>query len=185
MTRKEQLEFCSVCQNRAFYPKTGIICKLTMELADFDYKCDKYLADEKEVKLVKQEKESIKNEENISINNGRISLFVLGGSYILIGFLESFYFENHNIIFGIIDWGVAACFIGLAIWSFSKPYFAIISGLILYILLIVLLAIIEPFTIFIGSIWKIIVISYLIYAIKTAKEKKDKIKVKNNNLLDG
>jgi hypothetical protein len=181
MTREEQLEFCSVCQNKTFSPKAGIICKLTMELADFDYKCDNYLADEKEVEIVEQKKESIKNDVNKSINKGRISLFVLSGLYILAGFLEGFYIEYYNIIFGIIDWGIATCFMGLAIWSFSKPYFAILSGLIIYVLLVILLALIEPATIFSGIIWKIIIISYLAYATKTAKEENDK----NNNFLNG
>ena len=185
MTREDQLAFCSVCKNRTFNPKKGIICKLTMEVADFDYQCDDYIEDENEAKLVKQKKDALKGEANETINTGRVALFFIAGIYILVGFLESFYIEHHNIIFGFIDWGVAGCFIGLAIWSLSKPYFAILSGLMLYVLIILILALIEPMTIFKGIIWKIFIILYLIYATKTAKEEKNKIKVENSDLLDG
>ncbi|MHB1278752.1 MAG: hypothetical protein ACYC1Q_10170 [Bacteroidia bacterium] len=47
MTRKEHLEFCSACSNRAFDPKQGIICGLTNVVADFDPTCDTYEADPK------------------------------------------------------------------------------------------------------------------------------------------
>ena len=179
MTREEQLVFCSVCKNRAFNPKTGIICNITMKVADFEYKCDNFIENEKEAELVDQKKEALKGEVNKSINQGRIALFVLAGIYIVVGFLESFYIDFHNIVFGIIDWGVAVCFLGLAIWSFSKPYFALLSGLILYLLIIVILALIDPVTIFSGIIWKVLIITYLIYATKTAKEEKSKIIIKN------
>ncbi len=45
MTRKEQLEFCSVCTNRIFDPKQGIICGLTNQIATFQESCDDFNRD--------------------------------------------------------------------------------------------------------------------------------------------
>lgn len=45
MTRKEHLEFCSICSHRAFDPNQGVICGLTSAVADFDPTCDSYELD--------------------------------------------------------------------------------------------------------------------------------------------
>ena len=82
------------------------------------------------------------------------------------------------IVFGIIDWVVAECFMGLAIWSFSKPYFAILSGLILYILIITILTLLDPITIISGIILKALIIRYLITLLKPIREKKVKLTLK-------
>ncbi|MBL1280213.1 MAG: hypothetical protein COA33_008080 [Fluviicola sp.] len=184
MTREEYLTFCSVCKNRAFDPKKGIICKITSEVAAFEGNCSNYIVDDREVAIAEQQQQSNKNEVKKEINNGRYALLIIGGLYIIAGFAESFIIEGHDIIFGIIDWGVAAIFIGLGIWSFRKPYIALIIGLSFYIFIIALLAFADPSTILSGIIWKILIIFYLISSIKTAKDQKPKTQIKSDDLLD-
>ena len=46
MTRAEQLTFCKRCTNRKMDMKTGLICKLTGEKADFENECDTFALDE-------------------------------------------------------------------------------------------------------------------------------------------
>ena len=50
MTREERLKFCSVCTNRAFNPKQGMICGITNEVASFEGTCADYKEDAREVK---------------------------------------------------------------------------------------------------------------------------------------
>ena len=89
---------------------------------------------------------------------------------------------GNKLLFGIIDWIIAAIFIGFGFWSFYKPYVALIAGLIFYLSLILLFAIVDPITIIKGIVLKIIVISYLIYSIKVAKNERSGNQ--SNEILD-
>lgn len=184
MDRKEHLKFCSVCTNKSFNSKVGVTCGLTEQIADFEGNCENYIEDEKEVEVSKQWKESLQSDKKKSINKGRIALFLLGGLYVVIGILEGYIIEYHDIIYGIIDWGIAAIFIALAIWSYTKPYLALILGLALYILINLLFAFIDPSTILKGIIWKVLIISSLIYSIKNSKGEKIINKFDKSDILD-
>ncbi|MFT5858093.1 MAG: hypothetical protein ACI865_000177 [Flavobacteriaceae bacterium] len=184
MTREDQLEFCSVCTNRSFNPKLGIVCGLTDERATFEGNCKDYIENDRAKVNQDRQVESRKDETTQSINKGRTALFVIGGVYTFLGFYEAFYILYHQLIFGIIDWALAAIFIGLAIWSYQKASLALIIGLIVYVGLIVLLAAVDPTTVFKGIIWKALVIYYLIYSIKTARTEEAKVKLKRADLLD-
>lgn len=46
MTRDEHLVFCKKCLNREFDPQQGIICKETMQKADFEVECEIFERDE-------------------------------------------------------------------------------------------------------------------------------------------
>jgi hypothetical protein len=173
MTREERLEYCKVCTNRSFDPKHGIICGLTNKVADFDCECPEYNPDNDAIASSERVKAIRKDETKSTINKGRIALFVIGGLYILTGFLEAYVLPNNDILYGYIDWGIAAAFIGLGIWSYKKPALALTIGLIFYIAIILLLAAIDASTIFEGIIWKILIITYLIYAISTARKEGD------------
>ena len=48
LSRKEQLEYCKVCQNKTFSQKSGIICKITNAKASFTTVCKDYVLDTKE-----------------------------------------------------------------------------------------------------------------------------------------
>jgi hypothetical protein len=182
MDRDAQLKFCSVCKNKTFNPKHGTICGLTNELPMFSGTCKDYLEDEREVRLQKLVTEKEESETKKTLNKGRYALIVIGALYILMGFLEGFLMAGNQLLFGIIDWIIAAIFFGLGVWSFYKPYVALISGLIFYLLLILLFAIVDPMNIIKGIVLKIIIISYLIYSIKVAKNEHSA--EQSNEILD-
>lgn len=184
MTREEHLKFCAVCTNRSFDPKVGITCGLTSQVADFEVNCNTYVEDEKEVERNKKWEETLKIDTKTSINKGRIALFLIGGFYVLVGLLESFYIENHHIIFGIIDWVLAASFLGLAIWSYTKPYLALILGLVWYLLLNAFLGYFDPSTIVNGIIWKIAIIFMLLYGISASKGQEREQNSEDRDILD-
>lgn len=104
--------------------------------------------------------------------------------FVIAGILEAFVIEGHNIIYGYIDWFISAVFLGLEIWSFRKASLAMITGIGFYILFNVLLAILNPASIFSGIILKILVTVYLIYGIKSAREQEAKIKETSLDLID-
>lgn len=185
MTREEQLKFCSVCTKRSFNPKFGIICGLTGEKATFTGTCPDYDEDEREARINKEWKENLQEGTKKEINKGRNSLFVIAALYTFVGFVEAFIISGHMLLFGIIDWTIAGIFLGLAIWSYKQPFYALLSGLILYILLLGILGLLEPATLLSGIIWKGLVIIYLIYGIKTAYDSRDQLsKTQSGDLLD-
>lgn len=184
MTREEQLKFCSICVNRSFNPQIGMVCGLTNEKADFTVRCENFVEDEKEMEIENRKLQAQNQEKKGTLNKARIALFIIGGLYVLVGFLEGFVMLGHDIIFGIVDWVVSGIFIGLGIWSYKEPSKALIAGLIVYIAIILLLALVEPVSIFKGIIWKVLIIYYLIHGIKTAREDEKKNKMKQADLLD-
>src|SRR6188768_488373 len=66
--------------------------------------------------------------------------------------------------------GIALVFFLLALWTKRKPYDAIITGLILYAVLIAVSAIVDPSTIIQGLIMKIAIFALLISALSNAKD---------------
>lgn len=184
MEREEHLAFCSICTKRSFDRKHGIVCSLTEKIADFEGNCKDFEEDEKEKEINEQSANSLKSDTKRVLNKARASLFVVGGLYIIVGIYEGFFMQYHDILFGIIDWVIGAVFIGLGIFSFQKPYIALLIGLIVYVAMIALLAFVDPTTIIRGIIWKLLIIFYLINGINTAKREVEKVKYQNNDLLD-
>lgn len=184
MTREEHLKFCAVCTKRSFNPKFGIVCSLTQEVASFEGSCPDYSEDAHEVNMQSLQKKELKSETNKQLNRGRIALFLVAGLYLLTGIWEGFFIAGHELIFGIIDWAVAGIFLGLGLWSYRQPLIAMIVGLSVYALIILLLAMIDPSTLYQGIIWKILIILYLGYGIQTARHEVVQKKVTNDDILD-
>lgn len=70
----------------------------------------------------------------------------------------------------VLSVGISLAFFILALWTKRKPFDAIVTGLVLYSILIVSSAILDPATIIQGLIMKIAIIALLISAISNAKE---------------
>lgn len=70
-------------------------------------------------------------------------------------------------------------FLALGFWSKHKPTAAMISGLSLYLIIIILNAVVSPLSIFSGIILKVIIIGYLVKGIKAVLEV-DKLKKELN-----
>lgn len=187
MTREDYIKVCSVCTNKSFNPKVGVTCGLTNEIANFKGTCPDYSENADAVRHEIMAADHRRSENKGVINRGRSALFVVAGLYVLVGFLEAYVILGAHILYGIIDWTIAAVFLGLGIWSYKKASLAMIIGLSFYCLIILLLALVEPLTIIQGVIWKILVIVWLSYGISTARAeeaKQKKVNSGNDDLLD-
>lgn len=184
MTKQERIQICGVCTKRAFDLKKGTICSLTKESPAFDNTCPDFIEDKKIKKAEENRINEQKSSADNTINKGRYALFIIGGIYTLIGFYEGFAMIDHDILYGIVDWVIAGIFIGLGVWSYRKASLAMIIGLSVYILIIILLALGDPSTILSGIIWKVLIISGLVMAIKQARSVEVKTTPKSDELLD-
>jgi hypothetical protein len=184
LTRQDHLAFCSVCTNRSFNPKFGIVCGLTKEVANFDPTCADFKEDAAELRIAHEKVAEEKSIKKKTINKARIALFLIGGLYVIVGFLEAYVLPGHELLYGIIDWVVAGIFIGLGVWSYKAPVPSLITGLVVYVAIMLLLAAIDASTLFRGVIWKVAIIYYLIHGIKTAREEAKLVKKSNADLLD-
>jgi hypothetical protein len=184
LTRQDHLAFCSVCTNRSFNPKFGIVCGLTKEVANFDPTCADFKEDAAELRIAHEKVAEEKSNKKKTISKARIALFLIGGLYVIVGFLEAYVLPGHELLYGIIDWVVAGIFIGLGVWSYKAPVPSLITGLVVYVAIMLLLAVIDVSTLFRGVIWKVAIIYYLIHGIKTAREEAKLVKKSNADLLD-
>jgi len=183
MDRTERLTYCTICANRVFSPQDGVICRLTNKPADFEVSCPDFSKDEKEVKIIEKQLKASQKEAKKPVRNAIGILIIIGVFYIIMGYFEAFMMDGHALLFGIIDWCVAALFISLGIVAISAPYISLIIGLSLYLILTLAMAVIEPSTLSQGIIWKIVIIYSLIKGIQNSK-KIEKKKVKSDDLLD-
>lgn len=184
MTREDYIKVCSVCTNKSFNPKVGVTCGLTHEVANFEGTCSNFNEDAVAVKHETIASNYNRSQNKGLINRGRFALFVVAGLYVLVGFYEAFVILGADILYGIIDWTIAAVFLGLGIWSYKKAFLAMIIGLSFYCLIILLLALVDPITIIQGIIWKILVIVWLSYGISTARAEEAKQKKANSGIDD-
>lgn len=96
-------------------------------------------------------------------------LFITAGLFAvsyLIAFLQS---NAWTLIEGGI---VCGAFVGFGFWARKNPYPAVLTGLIFLGTILLLYALVNPITIISGIIWKIAIISALIYGLKAAREAK-------------
>jgi len=107
---------------------------------------------------------------NDSIRKSRNALFgvaaLYGVSYIMLAFSSGL----PAVIEGLILCGI---FVALGFWANKNPYPAVLSGLLLFILIMILFALINPISIVAGLIWKIIIIVAMVYGLQAAKKAKD------------
>lgn len=185
MTREQHLAFCSICTNRGFNPKIGIVCGLTSEVATFENSCPDFQKDEKEAHMENLKAEDTKAQIKKGINNGRYTLFVLAGIFVIIGYVEGYVMQGHDPLFGIIDWTIAAIFVGLGFLSYKKASLAMIIGLSVYGFLVLVNAAVDPATLVQGIIWKVVTVAALVSGIRTAlNEEKKQPKQRDGDLLD-
>lgn len=98
------------------------------------------------------------------VRKARNALFWVAGlnmlPYVIIG-------DTTLIVVGLV---ISLMFVGLALWSRTQPFPAILTALALFVLLIVISAIYDPTSLFKGIIVKILVLSALFYALRSLKE---------------
>ena len=115
------------------------------------------------------------------ISGAGTSLYVLDGAFLLYGLI--YFFINKTEDTGsaiLITYAVIAIiFLLLGFWAGKKPVASLISGMVLYGVILLMDVIADPVSIFKGIIFKIIIISYLIKGLLSALEA-EKIKKQHN-----
>jgi hypothetical protein len=106
------------------------------------------------------------------VRTASIIMYVLAGLYLLFG-IVTFPFVAEEDSPGavlLINLIVSGLYAGLGYWCRAQPVPAIISGLILYAVVTVLNAVIDPSTLLKGIIIKIFIIAFLIKGLISAYE---------------
>ncbi|WP_299432901.1 zinc ribbon domain-containing protein [uncultured Aquimarina sp.] len=127
--------------------------------------------DEKEKAIYHAKKAMKKNQikdNDKKINSARTTLYWMAGIFFVSGLFLFFILDDiGTLIAGVI---LAVIYLVLAYWSQKKPFAAILSGLLLYLMVIALNVIMEPTTLFKGIIMKIIILSFLIKGVYSASQ---------------
>ncbi|WP_214070466.1 zinc ribbon domain-containing protein [Mucilaginibacter sp. dw_454] len=112
------------------------------------------------------------NESLKKVKMASNTLYWIAGATALFGIFSYFITDDPatKISLLIVNFILAAVYLGLGIWSKKKPFAGIVSGFSLYILVIILNTINDPATIAKGLFIKIIFIGYFIKGIKSALE---------------
>ena len=93
------------------------------------------------------------------IKSAKNTLFVIAGVVLLFAIVR--YLSIGDIADLIINFIVCCMYILLGFWTEQKPLIALLLGLLLYVTLVVISAVLEPMTLVKGILWKIVIISYL------------------------
>ena len=105
------------------------------------------------------------------IRNARIILYVLAGlTFLSIYSLFPFDDNPMRIVLAVSIAVFGITFIVLAFWSKKKPYYAILTALIIFIVMEGLAALIDPVSLWQGWLLKIAVIILLLLGLRNAKE---------------
>jgi hypothetical protein len=107
------------------------------------------------------------NEEMASIAIARIILIALG---IINGGIGAWMFSQKDKPDTAFYSVIAAIYIGLGIWASKKPFPALFSGLLVYVMFLFIGAILNPDSIYSGLILKFIIISSIVYGIRAVKK---------------
>ena len=116
-------------------------------------------------------------EENLSmegydqpVKKARNILFAIAAIQLIGIYFASEQYGMERTITLALSIGLALIFFFLGLWTKRKPYDAIITGIIVYSILIIGNAMLEPATILQGLIFKIVIFVLLITALSNAKE---------------
>ncbi|NQX96394.1 MAG: hypothetical protein HRT73_00750 [Flavobacteriales bacterium] len=104
-------------------------------------------------------KKSNKNDADKKVKSARNTLYVVGGFTGVVG--VSSYFLAGDVAVLVTNLILSGIYVLLGFWSTKKPLAALLSGLLLYITVVVINGVFEPETLYKGIIWKILIITYL------------------------
>lgn len=153
---------------------------------DRKYGTNKLFANEPASKesLEKLKAQRIKDEISKTLRQARNSLFVVGGIIIVFNIIQSninsLEYEGLPFYLLYLDVFIGLVFVGLGFATYKFPFPALLTGLILYVGLILLNAYWDPSSIASGIIMKVIIIVYLVKGLKNAKE----VETKRANFTD-
>jgi len=93
------------------------------------------------------------------VKRARIILWIIGGINILFSLLI---YQNFPLLIGVI---LGLIFIGFGFLTYRKPFISILTPLILLVSYYIFLGIYNPNTLIQGVIWKIVILSSLVFAL--------------------
>jgi len=105
-------------------------------------------------------------EASKKIKSGRNSLYIISGLSLLFGMV--YYFMHDDTATLIASTILAIIYLVLGYWSQKRPLIALVLGLLVYLTIIVINALVDPDTIGKGIIIKILIIFYLAKGINSA-----------------
>ena len=98
-------------------------------------------------------------------------LFIAAGLFVLSYLLGYLKFDSGYVL---VEGGiVSGTFVGLGFWSRKNAFPAVLTGLIFLVTLWLVYAFINPINIISGIIWKIAILSALIYGLTAARQAKE------------
>jgi len=127
--------------------------------------------DEKEKAIFHAKKVMKKNQvadDHKKINSARNTLYWMAGIFFVFGLF--YFFTTNDTGTLIVNVILAVIYLVLAYWSQTKPFAALLSALLLYIMVIALNAIVEPMSLIQGILFKIIIIAFLVKGINSASQ---------------
>jgi hypothetical protein len=108
------------------------------------------------------------------IRNARIILYALAGlTFLSIYTLVPFDDNPMRIVLAVAIAVFGIVFVVLALWTKKKPYYAILTALIVFVTMEGLAAVIDPISLWQGWLIKIAVIVLLLLGLRNAKESQD------------
>lgn len=111
-------------------------------------------------------------EMGTQVESARKSMFYIAGAIGIFTLIQYFTATAPEDMPGVLITNgiLIISYIALGLWAKNKPLTALISGLSLYVIIILLNAIFEPMSLLSGIIVKLIIIGYLIKGIKSTLE---------------
>lgn len=95
MKREEHIKFCEICSNKKFDFKVGVICGLTMKVADFEESCDDFVENINFKKKIMERKSTIDTSKTKRFINHFIDRLI---SIFLVSFIIELIPEAGNLI---------------------------------------------------------------------------------------
>lgn len=109
-------------------------------------------------------------EAESKLRNVKIILFVLGGIQIAVGIYYYFGLGDYMLVATIIQLIIGLMYLGLGFLVTKKPLIGVIAGLVLYALLVITNALMDPSSLIMGLLFKVLIVIAFIKAIGYARE---------------
>lgn len=125
--------------------------------------------DEKEKAIFHAKRAMKKNQikdAHKKINSARNTLYWMAGLFFITGLFIFFTVDDMATL--IASTILAIIYLVLAYWSQKKPFAALLSALLLYLMVIAVNAIVDPTTLYKGILIKIIILSFLMKGISSS-----------------
>ena len=132
MTKREyHLQFCTVCQNKAFDVKQGIVCSLTSQPADFERSCPDYSEDPNAIAAAMREHLAQSTKKNLASHQARfihrtIDAMAISAFYYLVFFRVFFFILTSGFDYFLEE--LHPLLLSATFYGFAFAYYFIMEG---------------------------------------------------------